>query len=67
VKYIASYRVSRNVSDRCRKHAARRESLHDSHGLQVCDEVILSHLAVSDTPGSMHSVRPNLYVTLPVT
>jgi len=72
VKYITSYRVSRHVYDRLRKHAvclARRDCLHDSltHGLQVGDEFILSQLAGSNTPGSMHSIRPNFYVTLPVT
>ena len=33
----------------------------------MCDEDILSQLAGSDTPESMHRVRPKLYVTLPVT
>jgi len=62
MKYIASYRLSCRVSDRLRNHVciARREYIHDSYVLQVGDEVILSQLAGSDTPGSVHSVRPKV-------
>jgi len=70
VKYTASYRVSRRVSDRLCNHVvclARRECIHDSYGLQVGDEDILSQLAGSDMPGSMHSVRPDLYLMLHIT
>jgi len=44
-------------------HAARRQCLHDAHGLQVGDEFILSLQVLT----SMHSVRPKFHVTLPVT
>jgi len=70
VKYTASYRVSRRVFDRWCNHVvslARRECIHDSYGMQVGDEVILSQIAGSDTLGSMHSVRAKLYLMLPVT